>query len=237
MLVSHRHRFIYTKTAKTAGTSVEVYFEPFCIDEPSNSNVAHGGPARVSGAGIIGYRGPRRPSDCVWWNHMPAADIKRLLGDETWNAYFKFCVIRNPYDKVISFFYFLRNRARIQIDSTLSEREQFQHWVMQGRLSVGRDRYVIDGKFCLDDVIRYERLEAEMERICQRIDVPWVPSAFLRLKTGKRPRSSNIDNMYSAEAAEVVRRQYAFEFEQFGYATDLEHYGRSSGHTSQAALA
>jgi len=33
MLVSHRKKFIYTKTAKTAGTSVESYFEPFCLPE------------------------------------------------------------------------------------------------------------------------------------------------------------------------------------------------------------
>ncbi|KPA10844.1 hypothetical protein MHK_008953, partial [Candidatus Magnetomorum sp. HK-1] len=33
MLVSHRHKFIYTKTFKTAGTSVESYFEPFCMND------------------------------------------------------------------------------------------------------------------------------------------------------------------------------------------------------------
>jgi len=31
MLVSHRYRFIYTKTIKTGGTSVESYFEPYCM--------------------------------------------------------------------------------------------------------------------------------------------------------------------------------------------------------------
>jgi hypothetical protein len=31
MLVSHQRKFIYTKTVKTAGSSVESYFEPYCI--------------------------------------------------------------------------------------------------------------------------------------------------------------------------------------------------------------
>lgn len=224
MLVSHRHRFIYTKTAKTAGTSVEVYFEPYCT--PDGSAVVHGGPTRVSDAGIIGYRGAskKRPDDCVWWNHMPAAEIKQLLGDEIWNAYFKFCVIRNPYDKAISLFFYQRKHGRIGAESALSDREQFEQWILQGRIAIGRDRYVIDHKFCLDDVIRFERLEADMERVCQHIGVPWEASRFAQLKAGMRPRAARIANMYSAETAAVVHEKYAFEFTQFGYPADLQEY-------------
>ena len=31
MLISHRKKFIFTKTKKTAGTSVESVFETYCI--------------------------------------------------------------------------------------------------------------------------------------------------------------------------------------------------------------
>jgi hypothetical protein len=31
MLVSHLKKFIFTKTKKTAGTSVESVFEPYCM--------------------------------------------------------------------------------------------------------------------------------------------------------------------------------------------------------------
>jgi hypothetical protein len=33
MLISHRKRFIFFKTSKTAGTSVESFFEKFCYAE------------------------------------------------------------------------------------------------------------------------------------------------------------------------------------------------------------
>lgn len=223
MLVSHRHKFIYTKTGKTAGTSVEHYFEPFCVAE-GTPRIRHGGAGQVSEAGIIGFRGPNRPRDRVWWHHMPAVQIKRLLGDEIWNAYFKFCVIRNPYEKVISLFYFLRKHARIKTNPKLSDRAQFQHWLLHGRLWLDRNKYAIDGEFCLDDVIKHEQLASDMERICARIGVPWNPAALPKLKGGVRPASANIDNMYSAETAEVVRKRYVFEFVNFGYAEDLAAY-------------
>jgi hypothetical protein len=56
MLIGHRKKFIYTKTAKTAGISIESYFENFCMPENtwkfSNSREEY-----VSKEGIIGYRG------------------------------------------------------------------------------------------------------------------------------------------------------------------------------------
>ncbi|MFQ3619007.1 MAG: sulfotransferase family 2 domain-containing protein, partial [Cyanobacteriota bacterium] len=116
MLVSHGYQFIYTKTLKTASTSVEAYFEPFCV-EAGAVNLARVREESVSAAGIVGYRGPAKPEGCRWWNHMPAAQIRDQLGQETWTRYFKFCVIRNPYEKAISAFYFGRSQHKARSDS------------------------------------------------------------------------------------------------------------------------
>jgi hypothetical protein len=61
MLVSHQRKFIYTKTVKTAGSSVESYFEPYCIS-PEEYPLHRPGELHESEQGIIGY-GPDRPSD------------------------------------------------------------------------------------------------------------------------------------------------------------------------------
>lgn len=105
MLVSHRYRFIYTKTVKTAGTSVESYFEPYCMKEGEWS-FSNQRDEYISDAGIIGYRGKNRPDNCVWYNHMSAREIKNLLGQDIWDSYFKFCVVRNPFSKAVSWYYF-----------------------------------------------------------------------------------------------------------------------------------
>ena len=103
MLVSHRYRFIYTKTVKTAGTSVESYFERFCMPDGTWQQ-SHERSEYESSSGIIGFRGVVIPENTRWWNHMPADLIKRQLGQDVWDSYFKFCVIRNPYEKCISAF-------------------------------------------------------------------------------------------------------------------------------------
>ena len=103
MLVSHLKKFIFTKTKKTAGTSVESVFEPYCLPEGTWEQT-HYTPERISADGIIGHRGDGGQK-ANWWNHMPAELIRNRLGEEIWDEYYKFTVIRNPFDKLVSGFH------------------------------------------------------------------------------------------------------------------------------------
>ena len=110
MLISHRKQFIYTKTAKTAGTSVEVYFEKYCMPEGA-WEFSHSHDEYVSAEGIIGYRG-KHSWGKKWRNHMSALKIKNNIGNSIWDKYYKFCVIRNPFDKLVSGFYMQEKRIK-----------------------------------------------------------------------------------------------------------------------------
>ena len=104
MLVSHRKHFIYTKTAKTASTSVETYFEPLCL-APGRWTFQHARDETVTDEGIIGYRGADTDGK-RWFNHMSCEVIRAQLGASRWDDYFKFAVIRDPFDKLLSGYFF-----------------------------------------------------------------------------------------------------------------------------------
>jgi len=82
-----------TKTVKTAGTTVEVYFEKYCMPE-GEWTFSHGREQYISSDGIIGCRSSDIKAN-KYYNHMPAVDIKEKIGASTWDKYFKFCVARN----------------------------------------------------------------------------------------------------------------------------------------------
>lgn len=216
MLVSHRLKFIYTKTTKTAGTSIESYFEPYCVDQP-DWQALHFRDEHVSAAGIIGYRGTGRPAQCTWWNHMPAALIRQRLGEAIWSSYFKFCAVRNPYDKAISHFYFLRDQGRIQIEDGMSEQEQFEHWLVQSGPLIDRDKYLIDGRLCMDHFVRYEHLQTDLQAVCERLGIDWQPERLATFKAGIRPPTATARAMYSPRSREIVSAAYAYELDFFGY--------------------
>ena len=79
MIISHRHRFIFIKTQKTAGTSIEVFLSGLC------------GPEDVVtpfGAPEPGHE-PRNFAG--YTNQMTASEIRSRVGEDLWRTYFTFC--------------------------------------------------------------------------------------------------------------------------------------------------
>jgi hypothetical protein len=230
MLISHRKRFIYTKTFKTASTSVESYFEKYCMADGS-WEFRHGREEHISAEGIIGYRGPNARGK-TWSNHMPASEIRQKIGNSIWDAYFKFCVIRNPFDKLVSRFYFrdeqkkdkvtLRNRlTRFYKKSDGVEEstaiKRFRKWVRAGGPIIDRDKYLIDGDICVDYFIRFEELHEGIKHVCDALDIPFEPEKIPKLKSGIRKAVIPLYKYYDAQTIEIVSGLYKFELEIFGY--------------------
>lgn len=216
MLVSHRFRFIYTKTIKTGGTSVESYFEKYCMKD-GEWKFSHSRDEYISEYGVIGYRGIDN-SKSKFYNHMPASLIRDLIGEQMWNDFFKFCVIRNPYDKIISAFFHLEAKRVIMPELKQQRVCHFREWIKSGRgLINDRELYTIDNKICMDDFIRTESMLHDLERICNHLGVPYAPDELPRLKSGFKPSDVLLSEYFDKETDQIVRKYYAFEFETFGY--------------------
>ncbi|WP_158971873.1 sulfotransferase family protein [Chachezhania sediminis] len=218
MLVSHTHRFIYFKTVKTAGTSVEMALQRYCLppDMAEDTVQALKEAAMETETGIVGKRGPSRPGVDHWFNHMPAQRIRRQLDDPAiWNGYLKFCNIRNPWDKVVSWFHFRHPQAK-----TLSHAEtvaSFRAW-LPGTDEVGRDFHIysIDGKPVADDYIRYDRLEEDFTRICGKLDLD--PGILPRFKTAERGDAKIPYQDYYDDASRArVAQDFAPDIAAFGW--------------------
>ncbi len=223
MIVSHKHRFIFLKTHKTAGTSVEIALSRYCgrrdiltpispEDEQLRSELGLAPQNHTFGLADYSLRDwgrlllKRRPrSGLKFHNHMPARAVRRLLGARTWDRYFKFCFERNPWDKVISQFWF-DNQGR----------PDFDDFVRHGELWSDFDLYTIDGSVAVDYLGRYENLDEELRALCVRLDIPfdgWLP----RAKGGFRKDRRRPAELYTREQAEVVAARFAREIQLLGY--------------------
>ena len=68
MIICHQHRFIFVKTLKTAGTSIEVFLSQHC------------GPLDVV-TPILPHVEPHRPRNHEgFFNHIPACEIRDRVG-------------------------------------------------------------------------------------------------------------------------------------------------------------
>jgi len=237
MLISHRKKFIFTKTAKTAGTSVEVYFEKYCLPE-GEWEFAHSRESYVGDSGVVGFRGSDVNGQ-LWYNHMSSKQIKAQIGDEIWNGYFKFTIVRNPFDKMLSKFYmekrffeknkdekqgFLKRllsaqRKNFMLDKKLSDIEKFRIWVKSSRF-IDRDKYMIDDKVCVDFFIKYEELEVGMKQVCERLGVEFNEQEIPQLKKGQRQTEFSIAEFYDDKSKAIVEKLYKFELDYFNYSLE-----------------
>lgn len=211
MLVSHRKKFIYLKTMKTAGTSVEVFFEPYCKPPGDIERAGHDSPMIVSSDGIVGYRGTDGPGH-RWFNHMTAKQVRSQLGPAIWNSYFKFCVIRNPFDRLVSLWWMNepgRNPALLaaaRADLAVA-RAAFSTWITtRWRVPTIRRIYSIGGRVCVEQLVRYERLTEDLRAVCARLGIEDDPAQLPRLKSDVRQRPEPFADYYTQAARARVER-------------------------------
>jgi hypothetical protein len=175
MIVCHRHRFIFVTTRKTYGASVERALAAFCDDGDIVSGAdSANGTARAHGATVALSR--YRPLDWVRLlargqramldRHLPAAQIRELVGEEVWNSYFKFCVERDPWQRAVAL-YDQRTRD-LTPRPTLLEFLQHARRESLSNYSI----YCIDAALAVDRVVRFEHLNAELDAIGQLLNLP-----------------------------------------------------------------
>lgn len=214
MLVSHRHRFIYLKTKKTAGTSIEKALEPFARPLGELAAWTHAAPMAVSEAGIVGGRGKGSRHE-AWHSHMPAAQVREQLGAEIWRDYTKICAVRNPWDKVVSFFHMARPRVKERPQHQIFER--FRRFVAEeDDLGEDLDTFAIDGRLVADQVIRYETLAGDFARVCAAIGI--AAPALDAIKADTRGEAKiDYRDYYDAPTRERVAARFARDIELLGW--------------------
>lgn len=181
MIISHKYKFIFLKTKKTAGTSIEISLSRYC----GNNDIIT--PISIRDEAIRKLLG-KKPQNFTtdsgkdYYNHIPAEEVKNLIGDEVWNGYYKFCFERNPFEKAISWYYF---------QSRYSSMDNFDSWLKEFYINYSTpscfDIYTINGLVVVDFMGKYENLAADLVRVCNRIGVPfdgYLPNAkgFFRKK-------------------------------------------------------
>jgi Sulfotransferase family len=213
VLVSHRARFVYMKTRKTAGTTVEMYFERFCVPDgcfAGTEAVAQ----TVSEVGIVGSRRSGKRGTDVWQNHMPAKRVRELVGAETWARYLKFTTVRNPYAVVLSSFFWKTDRPYPEGAAALERTGRaFGDYVRGGWLKRrwGGDLEIVavDGDVQMDMLVRQEHLADDVRAVCERLELPFNAEWLVHTKkTAGAPRRYPLEDFYTPETAAIVRREF-----------------------------
>ena len=213
MIVSHKYRFIFIKTHKVAGTSIEFALTRFAGEDGIVTPFSVRIDERERERSGFGVARNYRTEAGEYRAHIPAEEVRNLLGRETFERYFKFSVERNPFDKVVSLYTWLNRDPKRPLG------QSFDDFVAQRRaLPVADfDRYCIDGKPAMDAMVLYHDLQAGLDGIAERLGLPErIDLTDIRRKSGYRT-SQDYRAYYSPASRTAVERDFAREIAEFGF--------------------
>lgn len=241
MIICHRHRFIFIKTRKTAGSSVEIALSRVCgegdVVTPLIERLGEEEARRAEGGfGPAGYRKTigehrgfrewkrlllygRRASR--FGEHEPAAAIRERVGPQIWDSYYKLSLERNPWDRAVSRYYWQKHRWERKrrkkrfpaIGEYLQwlEREK-PHWISNW------SHYAIGDELAVDGMLFYETLSADLEALRETLAVDADLSLpRTRAKSGYRDKRRHYSELLDADDRALIARLCAREIEAFGY--------------------
>lgn len=211
MIVSHEHRLIFLKTRKTAGTSIEIALSAICgpRDIITPIMAADEELRARSGRGPQNYEAPPLPRAAT--NHAPARKARAIVGEDVWHSYTKITVERNPWDQVVSSYYWM---AR-----TMADPPSFEVFVRRPRVAKLADTnariYRIKGAMVADTVLRFESLADDVFALWRDLGLPGDP-ILPHAKSGVRPAGSYRDH-YGEESRDLVAGLFSDSVRDFGY--------------------
>ncbi len=209
MIVSHRHSFIFAAVPKTGTHSVRQALREQLGDDD------------LEQVGLfVNKRFPWADLAAIQHGHFPLRQVRPYLGDETFNSFFKFAFVRNPFDRFVSYCAFMMRRSDDFHQRPQHVMRHFlfrdppeQHVLFQPQSTLLVDE---DGRTLLSDSIgRVEDMQGSYDTICARIG---IPSRTLDRVNG----SSHLDyrSYYDQTLMEAVAARYALDLELFGYSFD-----------------
>ena len=226
-IICHRRQFIFLKSRKTAGTSIELWLAPNL--DPKVDLISTGIEFRQQYPDAWkSFNSPSRrirfalrralTFTPIFRPHMYAAEVRSFVGDRTWRNYCKISIVRNPWDRTISLWRWRQHTSGVS--TTLGDFVTAMEKGEKYARAMGAHRwdnwsyYAIDDKIVANEIIRYESIESDATKIFNRFGISggYLPHA----KSGMR-KSSDTLHLLTTELIERIAVLHKGEIETFGY--------------------
>jgi hypothetical protein len=217
-MISEGKNFLFIHVPKAAGNSVAERLLPHCSEAPPEVD-SFKNEAVILVDNRFGLK-----------RHASVGKWVRALGVRPFLNTFKFAVLRNPWDRLVSHYIF-KQRAKHKTGGTLEEVEygtfdhgKFLRWLREFAVTFDelcylredqidpKRRHEIQPGYHIDYFLRFENLGEDWETLCHLLDIPHEPVQH-------RNKGSHADyrKYYRPDTYREVARLCAREIGHFGY--------------------
>ncbi|GAB4161282.1 MAG: hypothetical protein Fur0021_34300 [Candidatus Promineifilaceae bacterium] len=216
MRISHRYKFVFLALPRTGSTTVRKILDAY--------------------SDVKSVHVTQTTAEFPFYHHISARELKRIFDDRGWDwfAYRRFCVVRNPFDRIVSLYHHYqktnadRDKAKtslynflkylyFQVRPEMTFAEYVARLDPKGKLTTTLMEFIggDDGALLVDDVLTFENLATELPAYLQRMNISINPQEIpvLNASASRQPYAV----YYTNAARERVASLYAYEIERFSY--------------------
>ena len=210
-MISDQKRCIFVHIPKTGGTSVE--------DAIWGSDWSKRTPEEL-------WMGLVRPGFNKYQSggmqHLLASQIREEVGSDRFESYFKFSFVRNPWDKAVSQFLYLKTRPDLRKVMGVRPWTSFRKYLrilkkhhQRHVQSFEQWRFICneDGKLLVDFLGRFETLEEDFQKVAEIIKLSDTSLPHSMKSKKRKPYA----DYYDAKSIDLISEIYARDIELFNY--------------------
>ena len=224
VLISHPNKFIFIKTKKSASSSLEESLEYYLIGVPP-SGFGEETPERITSEYYVTGRG-QGPKPNFMKPHISSRELTRLLGDERFASYLKATSVRNPWDQVVSFFWwemrkfpYLHSVAKGA--PMIIVKLWFSIWFLTSRSKLKglsfTQQLSLRGELPSLHLIRYESAEADIRGLLEKLGHSPRDLYIPNRKSQIRARPETFEKYYFDFVRKSISKSRYKDLANFGY--------------------
>lgn len=213
MIISHGRKYIFVHIPKTGGTSLSLALEAKAMkddvligDTPKAINRRN----RIKDVKTSGHL----------WKHSRLTDIYGLVTQEQIQSYFVFTIIRNPWDRMVSYYHWLKDQKFDHPAVKCAHDHSFSEFLSDPatRQSLQNDaveNYISDcnGADCCNFYLRLEFLQQDIKVMEQQLDVKLADIPH----DNQSIRDKDYTGYYDAQTRDIIGTVFADDIDKFNY--------------------
>lgn len=218
MFISHRYNVIFIHIQKAGGSSIQRLFEQLDPQLETTINIDEA---------------KNRPKHCF------ASDIEEVIGREKFNNYYTFSVVRNPFDRLVSWYWMLKLRSFEEenpdlietpgdkvnfalIDELNKNAQNFDQFValpkdhrsgLFQRFFFNQLDYVSNDKgVSVNKILRFENLADDFSEFASEVGISQELPHM-----NKTPRKADYHDYYNNKTRKIIEQRYQRDLDYFHY--------------------
>ncbi len=195
MIISPKYKFVFIANPKTGCTSI---FDTLKNIKDDNK--------------IVGDIAPKNPNNYLYSKHTSCPELQD--NHPEFDDYYKFAFVRNPWHRVLSWYFFCQqvDRSPRRNTSNISFKDFINKKRFKNEVWANNNQFQYEFTKNCNFIGKTENLQSDFNVVCDRIGIPHQELPYINKTTHK-----HYIEYYDDETKQIVAEVFAKDIEHFEY--------------------